>query len=206
MGRLSHGLIFGLMLLAAAAFSGAGVAEAANTVTVVNAQGCTGDQIVVTVNLNNATLPVDAFGMHFNYNPSQLAYVSCQPGTLNPGWMFFDCNSTVEGDIGIGAFALSAIPMNSTGSLVQLTFNVTCTGCFPGITSPLTIDRLVDDLDPRAPPAGGLGVAVNGTFTFVCPTATPQFSPTPAPIPAMGMTGSALLIALLGLALLIRRK
>jgi len=222
MERLNLSMLSGVILLTIIALTGAPAVDAANIVTVLNAEGCTGDTIVVTVNLQNNSTVVDAWGFHLRYNSSHLDYVSCEPGVLDPGWYTWGCDENTPGDIVIGAYATtSSIPLNSNDSLVLLTFNVTCGSCMPGVTSQLTIDTMVDDLAALGP---GQGQAVPGTFTYRCPTNTPTPAPTntptrtptgtptsgatatPAPIPAMSDFGSILLLALLGLIIIARRK
>jgi len=174
----------GLFLMATVANAAidAGAARE-NSLTVVSVGGCTGDTVVVTINMNNGDSIVDAIGFRLYFDPAMLSYVSCAPGTLNPPWLMFQCNDSGAGYITLGAFSLSSIPAGSSGSLATFTFTVTCTGCAQGDSGELSIGNLSDDL---------IGFTItNGAFTFQCGyTATPTssgptatMSPTRTPTP-----------------------
>ncbi len=151
-----------------------GTCMAANTIWTSAYEGNTGDSIQVVIGLTNDSVAVDGFTFDLAFDPSMLTYVSCARGTLNPGWILFDCNSPSPGIVRAGAFGLSAIPAGSNGSFVLINFTVTCGACTDGQVSALTIQRLLDDLSTFTP--------VPGTFTFrIPPTPTPTFTPTPIP-------------------------
>ena len=102
--------------------------------------------------------------------------------------------------------------------MVTFLFDVTCPSCVQNDTSVLDLTRLVDDIE--------LFGGTDGTFTYICPTATPTNTPppvptdtpepaptdtptgptpTPLPIPVTGPFGFGILIAILSGLLLIPR-
>ncbi len=130
--------------------------------------------MVVTVMLDNPDTLVDAFTFHLGFDETMFEYVSCQEGVLNPGWSMFDCNEGSPGDVTIVGFTLAdGIPAGSTGSFVDLTFNVVCPGCNPGDNAWFTIHSMLDDIAPFQ-----IG---DGLFTYNC-DATPTPTPTMTPV------------------------
>jgi len=146
-----------------------------------NSFGCDTDTVIVPVVMSNGTTVVDAVTFHVSYDTTMLTYVSCEAGELDPGWTMFDCLENDPGDITVAGFALppAEIPAGSEGSLVNLTFTVTCPTCSEGDTSAISLFDLRDDIE-------FFGI-VPGTFTYTCepqPTATPTtVPPTNTPVP-----------------------
>jgi hypothetical protein len=141
--------------------------------------GCTDDQVQIEVMMANAFTDVDAFTLKVEYDTNMLAYVECEPGELDPGWTMFDCNEETPGNVTVAGFALppNMVPMGSEGTLIVLTFTVTCSGCEEGDTSELIPYYFRDDIEEFA--------AINGMFTFLCDTTpTPHATHTPTPPPA----------------------
>lgn len=158
--------------------------------------------------MNTGEHSVDAFTLHLNYDSTMLSYISCTEGDLVPqgGWILFDCNESVAGDVVIGGFAVnSSIPSGSAGVLARLVFENVCSGCQNGDTSLLVPDRFADDI-------AGFDDE-SGVFTYLCdvtptptstampptatpdPTVTPSFTPhptgTPTPNPTATLTPTA---------------
>ncbi|MCD4654781.1 carboxypeptidase regulatory-like domain-containing protein, partial [bacterium] len=147
-----------------------------NYLMIQDSSGCDTDTIVVPVIMANGTIEVDAVTFHFTYDVSMLTYVSCAAGDLDPGWTMFDCLENIAGDITIAGFALppAVIPTGSEGSLVNLTFTVTCPTCSEGDTSGMALADLCDDIATFD--------AIDGTFTYTCeppPTNTPTTTAVP---------------------------
>jgi len=146
-----------------------------------DSSGCQNDSITISLMMNNTLTAVDAIGVHILYDTNVLQYVSTAYGTLNPGWMFFNSNEAIPGDVTLGAFTMSAIPQGSNGSLAVLTFNVVCSSCYFGQTSAQTLFDAADDI--------ATFTLTNGTFTYTCgPTVTPTAAPTNSPTPTSGAT------------------
>ncbi|MGB4097877.1 MAG: cohesin domain-containing protein, partial [bacterium] len=160
---------------------------------VSDAQGCTGDEIIVEVRMANPDTDVDAFLMTVLYDSTMLEYQSCQAGDLDPGWTMFDCYEPEPGKVNIGGFSLPPvqIPAHSYGILVELVFTVTCPGCALGDYSALTPTDLRDDLidfateegmftyDCLVTPTPTSTPIPTATFTPAPPTATPTHTPVP---------------------------
>ncbi len=150
-----------------------------DVIWIPDAQGCTGDEIIVNVNMANAFTGVDAFLMTVLYDTDMLEYQSCARGDLDPDWVMFDCYEPEPGLVNMGGFSLppDEVPAGSNGVLVEMTFIVTCSGCAQGDTSALIPTNLRDDIEGFE--------AIEGVFTFDClttPTPEPTNTPeTPAP-------------------------
>lgn len=138
--------------------------------------GCYGDTIVIPVMVDNPETAIDTFAVELSYDTSILDYIGCTPGTLNPGWYYYNCQENTSGLVGIAGLATGiGIPAGSTGSIALLTFTVVCTTCSNDDTSNLAVANLYHDLT-------GFG-RTDGTFTYYCantatPTNTPTISPT----------------------------
>ncbi len=151
-----------------------------DNIWILDATGCNGDVIEVDVMISNEFTAVDAFTFHFGYDTTVLEYVSCAPGTLDPGWTMFDCFESAPGDVTAGGFAMAPaeIPAGSIGSLVTLTFNVNCPLCVNFDVSNMVIISLHDDIVDFTP--------ADGVFTYFCdgtPTPTPVVTNTPTVVP-----------------------
>ncbi len=154
---------------------------AGDLIMVSDVQGCTGDEIIVNVNMMNLFTEVDAFLMTLLFDPDMLEYQSCRPGNLDPGWVMFDCFEPEPGKVNMGGFSLppDKIPTGSSGVLVELTFVVTCSGCTSGDIDMLTPTDLRDDIAGFVPGAGRFMFHCDTTPTQVPPTNTPTPTPTP---------------------------
>jgi hypothetical protein len=132
-----------------------------------NFSGCTGETLEADVMIDNPDTAVDSFGFYLDFCEREaLRFVSCEPGTLNPGWVIFGCNEPTNGRIASGGFVVSGgIAKGSHGSLVHLAFQVTCTECTSGESYPVVFSKLTDDL-------AGWGLQ-NCVYTYLCPTPTP---------------------------------
>ncbi|MCD4654549.1 hypothetical protein K8T06_11530, partial [bacterium] len=142
-----------------------------NSLIVGNAEGCQGDNISISIMMDNPTTPVDALVIDLLYDETMLSYNYCEKGVLTTSWDMFNCNETAPGEISIAGFTSgSAIPTGSNGAIVVLHFVVDCPGCVQDDYSQLVIDRLDDDI---------IGFTTSeGTFTYDC-SATPPPTTTP---------------------------
>lgn len=145
-----------------------------NWLLVENAEGCFGDSIQLAVSINNRDIEIDAFTFHMAFDDTILSYVSCEEGDLLPpdGWIMFGCNEGSPGDLIVAGFSLDPVPPGENGDLVIITFDVICTDCYEGQTSPLDLHMFSDDIE------GFTGF--DGIFVYSCP-ATPTETPTVAP-------------------------
>ncbi len=143
----------------------------ADVIMLENFTGCTQETIDVDVVISNPETPVDAFGFYLQYCTDMMQYMGCSEGELDPGWTMFGCNESESGEIRATGFVHpdDAVPAGSSGSLVTLTFQITCPECVPGAECELAFSNLTADLD-------GWTIQ-NGSFAYFC-------TPTPFPTPA----------------------
>ncbi len=121
--------------------------------------GTTGEIVSVSIMVSNPNRSIDTFMIDLSYDSNMLAFMECHTGTLNPGWLMFDCSILESGAIRTAGFSIdNQIDPGNTGSIVILDFTVACNGCLAGDMCPLNIDALWDDL--RAYPTE------DGSFTF----------------------------------------
>lgn len=153
---------------------------------VENVTGAQGDTLTVGIYVHNPDSPLDAFTLDFEYDPAMLDYVSCERGDLTAGWPFLGCNLITPGHIRAGGFDIQSIPLDSTGTILILTFTVACDACSYGQEGQLRPYNLQDDI------AGWH--FEKGYFTFIGNH----------PIPACGIP--ALMLLTLGLSLLLGRR
>jgi len=78
----------------------------------------------VTVMIETAADPVDAFVVELRYDPAQYQFSGeTEVGALNPGWEMFRCAQVSPGVLRLAGFCVEdGIPSNSVGSLAELTF------------------------------------------------------------------------------------
>ncbi len=143
---------------------------------VENYSGHTGDTVNIEIMVSNAETSIDVFTFDFQYDPGMLTFNDCTPGDLNPGWIHFLGQELIPGIVRAGAFGIGDgyIPAGSYGSLLTLSFTVTCETCEPGDTCSLTLLHFHDDISGF--------YRENGVFTFngtALPTATPTPTNTP---------------------------
>ncbi len=117
-------------------------------VKIGDAQGRVNDRVSVDVDLQVAATDIDAFALTLSYDTSILSFV---PGSstcteLTEGWLVCDATETTPGTINIGGLNTTPIPMNSTGTIARLSFDVVCASCADGQVSELTVTELLDDL------------------------------------------------------------
>ncbi len=135
-------------------------------IRLISAGGCLGDAIEVPVQVTNDYTAIDTFSFRVTYDTAMLDYTACARGTLDPGWDSFDCTETEPGNLTIsGSTAGMPVPAGSDGTLVILSFDVTCTTCQNGDTSDLNLLELTGDLTGF--------VATSGQFRYACSTPTP---------------------------------
>jgi len=149
----------------------------ADDIWVEDVSGCNSDNIQVNIMVSNGDTAIDAFTLDLSFDNTMLVYNSCTAGTLDPGWQMFDCNEVSPGEVRVLAFAVAPneIPAGSLGSIAVLSFTVTCPACNDWDTSVLALHNLYDDIE--------FFTVTNGTFTYLCPTATPVPTDTPTNTP-----------------------
>jgi len=136
--------------------------------SVSSASGCI-NPVQITVSLSN-TNPVDSIHLTLDYDTSMLEYVSAAPTDLTSDWIFIT-GFEVTGSEGViviaGSTAYGGTPIApaSSGDLVDLTFNVTCSGCVEDATSSLTVSSTGEDL--------AYYTTSDGLFTYHCGTPGP---------------------------------
>lgn len=115
-------------------------------VTPTDAEGGTNDVVAVNIEIEQNASAIDAFGLKLIFNPAMLAYDSISAGDLTNGFEFVGANLLAPGQLIIGGYGTTPIPVGSTGGLATVYFTVSCGGCADGDTSQLSIQDLVDDL------------------------------------------------------------
>ena len=107
-------------------------------------EGAAGMDIQVPIHLKGNTTPVDAFGLEFSFCSDKLHLLEVIKGPLTAAFSFFQFQETTPGNVTIGGFHTTAVPVNSDGILVIVRLHVDA--CTSGETCILTIAGLVDDL------------------------------------------------------------
>lgn len=125
--------------------------------------GTAGDIITVPINIMNPFTSIQVFGLTLQFDSSMLDMTDCQPGNLIPGsgWRTFNHETVKPGIISIMATAHAEdfIAAGSNGSLVKLTFVVTCDDCDDGDKTALDFTELQFDIESFRPS--------DGEFTYV---------------------------------------
>ena len=154
-----------------------------NQLTAGSASGCTGS-ISIPITLSNPDSAIHTFGLDFNYCDHMLTFTGWTDGTLDPAWIFFGCNEVEPGRIRVGGTSFAGISAGSSGTIITLEFDITCSTCHSGDQCPLTLSNIVDDL---------YGYTItNGIFTYPCegtPEPTPEPTDTPVPVSPTPSTG-----------------
>jgi hypothetical protein len=116
-------------------------------VTINPATGGTGTAVIVTISIRGNTSVIDAFGLDLTYPGDMFQYVSYSRGTLTGGFASVAANSPSAGLVKIGGFGgTSSIPVGSSGSLIVIRLNVTCSGCTDGRQGQILMQNLTDDI------------------------------------------------------------
>ncbi len=118
---------------------------AAGATSLPNAiRGRSGSSIQVDIRLKENPQPIDAFGFTLQVDPTQLAFEGASAGDLTSGFLTLNAqeNPVGSGNIICGGFGSAAIPTNSAGVLLRLTFRVKCE---TGDSSALVLRDPVDD-------------------------------------------------------------
>ncbi len=145
-------------------FGGLSQAQLFDTIAISKSHsGSAGEIITVPIDISNPATRIQVFGMTVSFDSNMLELMDCGPGTLVPdsGWRSFDYDEVKPGLLNIfaSAHAEEFISPNSNGSLVALTFVVTCDDCENGDKSDILLSQLQGDIE-------NFGVS-NGEFTFV---------------------------------------
>ncbi len=114
-------------------------------VWLTSASGAPGDVVMVDLMIQNTLTEVDAITINLKYDTTKLQYVDWADGTLNPGWVMFNINEKIEGEISIGGFCVkTAIKPGSQGSIATLSFKIKPeAGSEPALVS---FDKIRDDI------------------------------------------------------------
>ena len=150
--------------------------SAQNVLSISDTSGCPGDSIDVIISLSSTDLDVDSFGLELTYCPDMIDYVGFERGDLVQTFNLFDCALVVPGVLRVGGLDFSeSIPAGSDGTLITISFNVTCWACQQGDVCIMDLINIADDIVPFS--------IDQGTFTQPCVgptfTPTPEFTDTP---------------------------
>lgn len=125
-----------------------------------NVQGSTGDTVVVKLMIDNPATDVDAVTLDVTFDPKMLAFAEHKLGEMDPKWQMESAREVSPGVVRFVAFAVNSnIPKGSSGSMVELVFNVTCDTCNAKATSSLKIENIHDDIANFS--------LTEGTFTYL---------------------------------------
>lgn len=109
--------------------------------------GNSGDIVTAHLLLSNSSAAVDSFMVDLLYDPDMLQYSGHHMGDLDPGWQMSDTVEVQPGHLRMGAFVFgSEIPAGSSGSLVDISFLITCSDCYYLQTCLLELQRNLDDI------------------------------------------------------------
>lgn len=112
---------------------------------VTDISGSTGSTVTAEVRIKGNTIPIDAFGFDLNFNTNHLQFIQVDKGELTSQWMQVSGSQSTPGIIKVGGFHTTAIPINSTGTVAKIVFNVTCSGCGECSQSHLMLANMIDD-------------------------------------------------------------
>ena len=98
---------------------------------------------------------IGAFGFRVKYDPNKLSFVDARAGNLTAGFVAVDARELEPGLVMCAGFGTNAVPAQSQGALIALSFTV---NCVVGDSGEIKIVELQDDV-------AGLGTCCN---FFVC--------------------------------------
>lgn len=104
----------------------------------------TGNNLEFAVEIEANPQIIDALGFKLSYCLEKLTLLEVAKGDLTSHFQFFQSTELTPGTVTIGAFDLTAIPVNSSGSIAKFKFQVN--QCEIGEKCPITIHGIVDDL------------------------------------------------------------
>jgi hypothetical protein len=143
-------------------------------IVVHDGSGTPGNTVEVDIDITTQSVEqVWAFGLHFNYNKTNLTMTNSNTELkcdLTQNFDFLQTNDPGNNGTVIisGVESTDPIPGNSSGCFLKIMLQISNSAA--GGQYPMTIDNLVDDI-------AGANVT-NGTFTVIAPTLTPTLSPT----------------------------
>ncbi len=132
--------------------------------------GCT-DPMQYPVSLAN-TAPVNDLVIEIQYDPAMMSYNTfTQTGAFTADWVYFTCFEQTGSPgtiviLGSTAYGGTPIPAAASGDLVQLIFDITCSGCQENDMSSLIFTNLDGDLSDYT--------STGGSFTYQCGTPGPD--------------------------------
>jgi predicted small lipoprotein YifL len=104
--------------------------------------------VTVTVTIKDNAQEVGVFGMDLTFPPKMFDYTSVSKGNLTGNWAAVDGNEVSAGNLKIGGFKGSgtAVAINSSGSIVVITFKVNGAGLSNGQQGQVCIKNYTDDI------------------------------------------------------------
>jgi len=141
-------------------------------ISVSNATEAPNSSIAIHIDLEGNDRQIDAFGLELLYDPNILVYKEVKPSILTENPNFFGGSVVSTGTLRIGWFRATAISTDSTGSSVDVIFDVK-----PDATGScnLTLSNLKDDIKTAGTKSGKFTVkkakalADNLLDVLVCP-------------------------------------
>ncbi|MEE4312427.1 MAG: cohesin domain-containing protein, partial [candidate division KSB1 bacterium] len=103
-----------------------------------------GMDIEVPVRISGNVKAIDAFGLRVVYCADKLTFLGVRKGDLTESFSFFDGSESSPGNLTIGGFHTTQIPVNSDGAIAIIDLHVD--ECITGETCALFISNLTDDL------------------------------------------------------------
>ena len=113
-------------------------------IKVGDVSGVTGDTIKVPILIEQNSIPIDAFGFKFDYCSEKLSFIGVEAATLTSDFEFLDAQENTAGTVNVGGFDPTAIPENSSGTLLYLKLVVE--QCIEGESCILYMKNLTDDI------------------------------------------------------------
>lgn len=132
-------------------------------------EGCTNDLTRVAISLGPISQPLEEFSLAVNYNTEALAFVVCDYDEQIPSGSSLNCSTPQEGSILIEGSLTTPLIEGTSGTLLELYFQVDCNTCENGYES------IIEAVDLNFSPL--VLTPYPGWFRFDCP-------PTPVdPVP-----------------------
>jgi urease beta subunit len=108
------------------------------------AQGTSGLDVDIPVQISNNSKPLGTFGLDFIFDSGIFTYKSWEPGSLTANWSV-TLNATA-GKLEIRGIGGTTVPSPSSGSLIKITLQVNCLSFTAPTNSQLRIENYSDDL------------------------------------------------------------
>ncbi|MCD4655356.1 hypothetical protein K8T06_15655, partial [bacterium] len=121
--------------------------ENADVLWVENISAYAGEMVTVDVWIDNPMTTIDVFTLNVGYDFDALSLTDVRIGGLNPDWLEFGWNETIDGIVTIAAYNSGMdfeISSGSNGTLVEMTFKVNFDVMNTGVTLLSVHDDLAD--------------------------------------------------------------